>query len=166
MFQVYEYKGGTNHIHPWLSSMVNYAEPVKFPGFDVSEGKLWDINRKDVHNDTKCLFLIPSIGVVPRLFDILRAWSRRKNASIFIFYVSYISHYRRCLVGVAGLHDDVYNYQRVVLYSDMIGLLQTTSSSIAIGMMLNVAVLRLNESLALLCYNSVRWATQFGWFFK
>lgn len=39
MFQVYEYKGGTNHIHPWLSSMVNYAEPVKFPGFDVSEGK-------------------------------------------------------------------------------------------------------------------------------
>ena len=51
-------------------------------------------------------------------------------------------------------------------YSDMIGLLQTTSSSIAIGMMLNVAVLRLNESLALLCYNSVRWATLFGWFFK
>lgn len=38
LFQVYEYKGGTNHIHPWLSSMVNYAEPVKFPGFDVSEG--------------------------------------------------------------------------------------------------------------------------------
>lgn len=40
MFQVYEYKGGTNHIHPWLSSMVNYAEPVKFQGFDVAEGKL------------------------------------------------------------------------------------------------------------------------------
>ncbi|XP_046642966.1 1-phosphatidylinositol 4,5-bisphosphate phosphodiesterase-like isoform X1 [Daphnia pulicaria] len=39
MFQVYEYKGGTNHIHPWLSSMVNYAEPVKFQGFDVAEEK-------------------------------------------------------------------------------------------------------------------------------
>lgn len=38
MFQVYEYKGGTNHIHPWLSSMVNYAEPVKFQGYDVAEG--------------------------------------------------------------------------------------------------------------------------------
>lgn len=39
MFQVYEYKGGTNQVHPWLSSMVSYAEPVKFQGFDVAEGK-------------------------------------------------------------------------------------------------------------------------------
>lgn len=39
MFQVYEYKGGTTHIHPWLSSMVNYAEPVKFQSFDVADGK-------------------------------------------------------------------------------------------------------------------------------
>jgi len=39
MFQVYEYKGGTTHIHPWLSSMVNYAEPVKFQTFEMAEGK-------------------------------------------------------------------------------------------------------------------------------
>ena len=39
MFQVYEYKGGTTHIHPWLSSMVNYAEPVKFQTFKLAEGK-------------------------------------------------------------------------------------------------------------------------------
>ena len=39
MFQVYEYKGGTTHIHPWLSSMVNYAEPVKFQTFELAEGK-------------------------------------------------------------------------------------------------------------------------------
>ena len=53
MFQVYEYKGGTNHIHPWLSSMVNYAEPVKFQGFDVAEGnqlKQTNKQRKKMHN--------------------------------------------------------------------------------------------------------------------
>jgi hypothetical protein len=35
----YRYTGATTNIHPWLSSMVNYAQPVKFQGFDVSEGK-------------------------------------------------------------------------------------------------------------------------------
>lgn len=25
------------HVHPWLSSMVNYIQPVKFPGFEMSE---------------------------------------------------------------------------------------------------------------------------------
>ena len=43
MFQVYEYKGGTTHIHPWLSSMVNYAEPVKFQTFEMAEGKRADL---------------------------------------------------------------------------------------------------------------------------
>lgn len=33
------YTGSTTNVHPWLSSMVNYAQPIKFPGFDVSEGK-------------------------------------------------------------------------------------------------------------------------------
>lgn len=40
MFQVYEYKGATTRIHPWLSSMVNYAEPVKFQTFEMAEGTL------------------------------------------------------------------------------------------------------------------------------
>ena len=39
VFQVYEYKGGTTRIHPLLSSLVNYVEPVKFQGFDIAEGK-------------------------------------------------------------------------------------------------------------------------------
>jgi hypothetical protein len=51
MFQVYEYKGGTNHIHPWLSSMVNYAEPVKFQGFDVAEGN--QLKTKTKKNNEK-----------------------------------------------------------------------------------------------------------------
>jgi phosphatidylinositol phospholipase C beta len=35
----YRYTGATTNIHPWLSSMVNYAQPVKFQGFDIAEGK-------------------------------------------------------------------------------------------------------------------------------
>lgn len=31
------YTGSTTNVHPWLSSMVNYAQPVKFQGFDVAE---------------------------------------------------------------------------------------------------------------------------------
>ena len=35
----YHYTGATTNIHPYLSAMVNYAQPVKFQGFDVAEGK-------------------------------------------------------------------------------------------------------------------------------
>ena len=37
----YHYTGATTNIHPVLSAMVNYAQPVKFQGFDVAEGKCW-----------------------------------------------------------------------------------------------------------------------------
>lgn len=37
----YTYVGATTNIHPWLSAMVNYAQPVKFQSFDVAEGELW-----------------------------------------------------------------------------------------------------------------------------
>lgn len=33
----YRYTGATLHIHPYLSSLVNYAQPIKFQGFDVAE---------------------------------------------------------------------------------------------------------------------------------
>ncbi|GFS10916.1 phosphoinositide phospholipase C [Elysia marginata] len=35
----YHYTGATTNIHPYLSAMVNYAQPVKFQGFDVAEEK-------------------------------------------------------------------------------------------------------------------------------
>jgi len=35
----YKYTGATTNIHPLLSSMVNYAQPIKFQGFDIAEGK-------------------------------------------------------------------------------------------------------------------------------
>lgn len=34
-----QYTGSTTNVHPWLSSMVNYAQPIKFQGFDVAERK-------------------------------------------------------------------------------------------------------------------------------
>jgi len=34
----YQYTGTTANTHPYLSAMVNYAQPIKFQGFDVSEG--------------------------------------------------------------------------------------------------------------------------------
>ncbi|KAK3094202.1 hypothetical protein FSP39_025408 [Pinctada imbricata] len=33
----YHYERATTNIHPYLSAMVNYAQPVKFQGFDVAE---------------------------------------------------------------------------------------------------------------------------------
>jgi hypothetical protein len=33
----YQYKGATTNIHPLLSSRVNYAQPIKFPGFAKAE---------------------------------------------------------------------------------------------------------------------------------
>ncbi|XP_030627021.1 1-phosphatidylinositol 4,5-bisphosphate phosphodiesterase beta-4 [Chanos chanos] len=33
----YKYEGATTNIHPYLSAMVNYAQPVKFQSFDVAE---------------------------------------------------------------------------------------------------------------------------------
>ena len=39
----YHYTGATTNIHPLLSSMVNYAQPVKFQGFDVADGEFYFI---------------------------------------------------------------------------------------------------------------------------
>ena len=39
MIRKYRYISATTNIHPLLSSLVNYAQPVKFQGFDVAEGK-------------------------------------------------------------------------------------------------------------------------------
>lgn len=33
------YIGSTTNVHPWLSSMVNYAQPIKFVSFDEAEGR-------------------------------------------------------------------------------------------------------------------------------
>lgn len=35
------YTGSTTNVHPWLSSMINYAQPIKFQGFDVADRKFF-----------------------------------------------------------------------------------------------------------------------------
>ncbi|XP_025105032.1 1-phosphatidylinositol 4,5-bisphosphate phosphodiesterase beta-4-like isoform X2 [Pomacea canaliculata] len=37
LYSSYHYTGATTNIHPYLSAMINYAQPVKFQGFDVAE---------------------------------------------------------------------------------------------------------------------------------
>ncbi|XP_076442610.1 1-phosphatidylinositol 4,5-bisphosphate phosphodiesterase beta-4-like isoform X2 [Babylonia areolata] len=37
LYSSYRYISATTNIHPYLSAMVNYAQPVKFQGFDVAE---------------------------------------------------------------------------------------------------------------------------------
>nr|XP_009672268.1 PREDICTED: 1-phosphatidylinositol 4,5-bisphosphate phosphodiesterase beta-4 isoform X9 [Struthio camelus australis] len=44
----YKYVGATTNIHPYLSTMVNYAQPVKFQGFDVAEG---NIKERNIHHN-------------------------------------------------------------------------------------------------------------------
>lgn len=34
----YHYVAATTNVHPYLSSIVNYAQAVKFLGFEVAEG--------------------------------------------------------------------------------------------------------------------------------
>ncbi|PSN37639.1 1-phosphatidylinositol 4 [Blattella germanica] len=39
-----QYTGSTTNVHPWLSSMVNYAQPIKFQGFDEAD-------KKNIHHN-------------------------------------------------------------------------------------------------------------------
>ncbi|GBP10744.1 1-phosphatidylinositol 4,5-bisphosphate phosphodiesterase [Eumeta japonica] len=38
------YTGSTTNVHPWLSSMVNYAQPIKFQGFEEAE-------KRNIHHN-------------------------------------------------------------------------------------------------------------------
>lgn len=41
------YTGSTTNVHPWLSSMVNYAQPIKFQGFEEADSELCDVFTND-----------------------------------------------------------------------------------------------------------------------
>ncbi|KAL1138525.1 hypothetical protein AAG570_008588 [Ranatra chinensis] len=47
-----QYTGSTTNVHPWLSSMVNYAQPIKFQGFDVAEQKNIHCNMSSFAENT------------------------------------------------------------------------------------------------------------------
>ena len=33
------HSGSTSAVHPWLSSMINYAQPIKFQSFEQAQRK-------------------------------------------------------------------------------------------------------------------------------
>lgn len=59
----YHYIGATTNIHPYLSAMVNYAQPVKFQGFDVAEGKKNGIINLEKAYYLLLCFLYMDIGI-------------------------------------------------------------------------------------------------------
>ncbi|XP_052119903.1 1-phosphatidylinositol 4,5-bisphosphate phosphodiesterase isoform X1 [Frankliniella occidentalis] len=56
------YTGSTTRVHPWLSSMVNYAQPVKFQGFDVAEKNNFHYNMSSF-NETNGLSYLKSQAI-------------------------------------------------------------------------------------------------------
>lgn len=52
LLQQYHYTGATTNIHPLLSSFVNYAQPVKFQGFDVAEERNISYNMSSFNEST------------------------------------------------------------------------------------------------------------------
>lgn len=56
---VQPYTGSTTNVHPWLSSMVNYAQPIKFPGFDIAERKA-KLSLSNALKREKRLMYVPS----------------------------------------------------------------------------------------------------------
>lgn len=45
LIQSYTYVAATTNIHPYLSSIINYAQAVKFLGFEEAEGKFCIITQ-------------------------------------------------------------------------------------------------------------------------
>lgn len=43
----YTYQSATTNIHPYLSSLVNYLQPVKFQGFAVVAGDLEILTKSE-----------------------------------------------------------------------------------------------------------------------
>ncbi|TMS11983.1 1-phosphatidylinositol 4,5-bisphosphate phosphodiesterase beta-4 [Larimichthys crocea] len=56
----YTYEGATTNIHPYLSAMVNYAQPVKFQSFDVAE-------ERNIHHNMSSFnesVILPDLAVL------------------------------------------------------------------------------------------------------
>lgn len=58
----YRYTRATTNIHPYLSAMVNYAQPVKFQGFDVAEEKNFHFHMSSF-NETVALGCLKQFAV-------------------------------------------------------------------------------------------------------
>ncbi|XP_027478846.1 1-phosphatidylinositol 4,5-bisphosphate phosphodiesterase beta-4 isoform X3 [Zalophus californianus] len=54
----YKYVGATTNIHPYLSTMINYAQPVKFQGFHVAEDLAMQLNQGKFEYNGSCGYLL------------------------------------------------------------------------------------------------------------
>ncbi|CAB1340010.1 unnamed protein product [Coregonus sp. 'balchen'] len=65
----YTYVGATTNIHPYLSAMVNYAQPVKFQSFDVAEGNLqFHYNKRQMSRIYPKGGRVDSSNYMPQIF--------------------------------------------------------------------------------------------------
>lgn len=67
----YHYERATTNIHPYLSSMVNYAQPVKFQGFKVAEGRTHELQNCGFVTYYKCYILKVQIYFLYKEVDLL-----------------------------------------------------------------------------------------------
>ncbi|XP_011049486.1 PREDICTED: 1-phosphatidylinositol 4,5-bisphosphate phosphodiesterase-like isoform X2 [Acromyrmex echinatior] len=57
------YIGSTTNVHPWLSSMVNYAQPIKFVSFDEAEKKNIHYNMSSFPETVGLTYLRPTSAI-------------------------------------------------------------------------------------------------------
>uniref|UniRef100_A0A5K3FIA7 Phosphoinositide phospholipase C n=1 Tax=Mesocestoides corti TaxID=53468 RepID=A0A5K3FIA7_MESCO len=76
MLAQYHYTGATKTIHPLLSSMVNYAQPVKFQGFDVAEAKRLSFQMSSFNENT-------ALGLIKRSCTEFVCYNKRQMSRIY-----------------------------------------------------------------------------------
>ncbi|VUZ57607.1 unnamed protein product [Hymenolepis diminuta] len=76
MLAQYIYTGATKTIHPLLSSMVNYAQPVKFQGFDCAEGQRKSFEMSSFNENA-------ALGLIKRSCTEFVCYNKRQMSRIY-----------------------------------------------------------------------------------
>lgn len=71
-----QYTGSTTNVHPWLSSMVNYAQPIKFQGFDIAE-------NKNIHHNMSSFAETTGIGLLKQQAIDFVNYNKRQMSRIY-----------------------------------------------------------------------------------
>ncbi|XP_052105279.1 1-phosphatidylinositol 4,5-bisphosphate phosphodiesterase beta-4-like isoform X2 [Mytilus californianus] len=72
----YKYIGATTNIHPYLSAMVNYAQPVKFQGFDVAEANRMSCHMSSYNEHT-------ALGLIKQACTFFVDYNKRQMSRIY-----------------------------------------------------------------------------------
>lgn len=71
-----QYTGSTTNVHPWLSSMVNYAQPIKFQGFDVAD-------QKNIHHNMSSFAETTGMGLLKQQAIDFVNYNKRQMSRIY-----------------------------------------------------------------------------------